>query len=417
MKTFLFTAALSAAIFIPASGQEVASFDRIDFIPSCFTSNGKAVPVGYNNSDEGATVTIFDSDFKVVKQFNIKNLTYESRNYSETATVKPTGATIEDAWEEQESYIVDGETLTATDLNSMIQKLSSIHGCDFYGFTDSKGRLSCWSPQLSDFYYQEWFGTMYPKRYFSIIGGKVNAIRVSYKPVFDMDHAQWTPLQDKDYDVYRINLSHIYCYCYDFDANVLCDESILCTQTLFNEDAKWEYMLPLLGPIEKFPREYSVWGSNTDGLVLRREVSEYQPAIGYAIYNEDGNIVASLLYNKKTYPSVNDIYVYKLGGNVYFEDEGTVYKYDPLSTSVKEVSHSEAKALMIKMRGRNIIVEDSQKADEAVLVDMGGRIVATSNHKDNEGITINADNMPTGVYSIAVKSKGRVAAARKIILK
>ena len=50
-------------------------------------------------------------------------------------------------------------------------------------------------------------------------------------------------------------------------------------------------------------------------------------------------------------------------------------------------------------------------------MDMGGRIVATSNHKGNESITINAANMPVGGYNVAVKNKGRVATAQKIILK
>lgn len=413
MKTFLFTAALSAAIFIPASGQEVASFDHIDIIPSCFTSNGKAVPVGYDYGDGNTTVAILDSDFNVVKRLNnIKGVTYEYRSYSETATVKPTGATIR--YSSKDDYFVDGEVVTATDLNSMIQKLSSIHGCDFYGFTDSKGILSCWSPQLSSFYYQKWFGTTYPERYFAIIDGKVNQMYVSYEPVLDIDHAQWTTVEGS-YNASTMLITNMEnFYYYDFDANIFYDESICFTQTLFNEDNKWEYILPQFGSIEKRPGDYWVWSSNTDGLVLRRDVTEYQPTIGYAIYNEDGNIIASFSFSgqySKAY------YVYKLGGNVYFDANGTIYKYDPQSTSIKEVSRSEVKAPMVKMRGRNIIVEDSEKADEAVLVDMGGRIVATSNHKDSEGITIDAANMPTGVYSIAVKSKGRVAAARKIILK
>lgn len=411
MKKLLFTAALSAATFTAVSGQEVANFDDIDITPSCFTSNGKAVPVGFDYSDENTTVTILDSDFKVVKQLNnLKSVTYEYCSYSEIATVKPTGATITDS--DQHEYDGIGETITATDLNSMIQKMSSTHDGDFYGFTDSKGRLSCWSPQYSRFYEQQWFGTMYPENYFAIIDGIVNEIYVSYEPVCDIDHAQWTPLKG-DYNASTTITNMERFYSYDFDANILYDNSICFTQTLFNEDDKWEYILPQFGPIEKHPGDYWIWSRDTNGLTLRRNVSEYQPTVGYTIYNEDGNIIASFSFNEHN----NIDCVYKLDGNVYFDLNSTIYKYDPLSTSIKEVSHSEAKTPLIKMRGRNIIVEDSQKADEAVLVDMGGRIVATSNHKDNEGITINAANMPTGVYNIAVKNKGKVAAARKIILK
>ncbi|MDE5998636.1 MAG: T9SS type A sorting domain-containing protein [Bacteroidaceae bacterium] len=413
MKKLLFTAALSTATFISASGQEVASFDNIDITPSCVTSNGKAVPIGFDYNDGNTTVTILDSDFKVVKQINTKSVTQESRSYSEIATVKPTGATIRGS--EILDYTIDGETITATDLNSMIQKMSSIQGCDFYGFTDSKGRLSCWSPQWSRFYYQEWLGTMYPENYFAIIDGKVSEIRISYEPVFDIDHAQWTPLEADYYDHTGVVNRESF-YFYDFDTNTLYDNIISFTQTLFNEDDKWEYILPQLGPIEKYPGDYWVWDRNANGLVLRRNVSEAQPTIGYTIYSEDGNTVASFQSNE--YQDISNLdCIYKLGGNIYFDCHSTIYKYTPLSTSIKEVNRSEAKTPFIKMRGRNIIVEDSQKADEAVLVDMGGRIVATSNRKGNESITINAANMPAGVYNVAVKNKGRLATAQKIILK
>ncbi len=412
MKTFLFTAALSAATFISASGQEVvANCDRLDITPSCFTSDGKAVPIRYDNMYVGTpSVTIYDSDFKVVKQINnFKTKTTQSCGYSEIATVKPTGATIKSS--ERSYYTFNGETITAMDLNSMIQKMSSYYGCDFYGFTDSMGRLSCWSPQLSRFYYQEWFGTMYPESYFAIIDGEVDEIRVSYEPVLDIDHAQWTMLEDS-YRHHSSTESICLFYFYDFDANVLYDNRIGFTQTFFNEDDKWEYISTLYGALEKRVGDYNVWDYNTNGLVLRRDVYENQPVIGYTICNEDGDVIASI--------EIDDSYIeciYKLGGNIYFASDYVIYKYDPMSTSIKKVSGSEAKTPLVKMRGRSIIVEDGQKADEAVLIDMGGRIVATSNQKGNESTTINIANMPAGVYNVAVKNKGRITAVRKIIIK
>ncbi|MDE6721608.1 MAG: T9SS type A sorting domain-containing protein [Bacteroidaceae bacterium] len=409
MKKLLFTAALSTATFISASGQEVANFENIEFIPSSITFDGKAVPVGIDQD----IVTILDQDFNVVKQIkNIKKASGEYRSYTEIATVKPTGATITES--RNEDFTVDGNTITAPDLNSMIQKLSScFEGYDFYGFTDSEGRLSCWSPQLSNFFYQQWLGTMYPEMYYAIIDGKVNRVHASYELVFDIDNAQWTPM-DKEREGTHLQGIETF-YFYDYDANIFNDESITFTQTLFNEDDKWEYLVPQLGPVEKHVGDYWQWDRNEDGVVLRRNVSESQSTIGYTIYNEDGNVVASIPFNDT---SLYD--VYKLGGNVYLMSSyhnDILYKYDPKTTSIKEVNRTEAKALSVKMRGRNIMVEGGQKADEAVLVDMGGRIVATSNRKGNESITINAANMPAGVYNVAVKNKGRLATAQKIILK
>ena len=151
MKTLLLTTALSAVSLISVYGQEVARFGEFEIIPSSITSKGKAIPVGINYDDDTQTQTamILDGNLNVVKRFNLKTASRLYSQYSEKATVKPSGAEIESY--NQNDLWHNGEVVTATDMNSMIQSLSSIYGSDFYGFTDSKGRISCWSPQVSGF--------------------------------------------------------------------------------------------------------------------------------------------------------------------------------------------------------------------------------------------------------------------------
>lgn len=417
MKTFFITAALSAFSFISANGQEVARFSDFGIVPSTLTSNGKATAVGFNEKEGTHTANILDDNLKTVRQFNLKTESRVSRYYSEITTVMPSG--VEIVSYSAHEFKPDGETLTATDLNSMIQTLSNSFYEEFHGFTDSKGRISCWTSDIASFYYPRWFDEKYPERYFAIIDGVINVIYVDYNLTInqsDIDNAQWEYLDgDEAPDTYTETAERFEVY--DYDTNIYCDATVPLTQTLFNDDDKWEYVLPQYGPTEKTVSDYEPWDENENGMILRRTIEESQPQTGWAIYNEDGNKIASLEASNSYFETV-----YKFAGNIYIlnyeNDEDVVYKYDPQLTSIEEVSRSKSKASVVKVNGHSFRVDtDGQNVDEAVLVDMAGRKVASSRSMDGESLTINATNMPKGVYNVALKNKGKVAGAQKIIIR
>ena len=68
------------------------------------------------------------------------------------------------------------------------------------------------------------------------------------------------------------------------------------------------------------------------------------------------------------------------------------------------------------MDGRNITVEGNE-IDEAILFDMAGRRMAASGKGENGNISINAGNMPQGFYNVALKNKGKITDAKKVIIK
>lgn len=413
MKEKLLTAVLTVTSVVTVSAQEVARFDDLGIVPATLTSDDKPAPVGVEENE----ITIMDSDFKVIKKFNFKEVTTESRRYSETAAVKPSGAEITRT--QFYGFVIDNEPVVATNVNTMIQQLSAYYGYnDFYGFTDSKGRISCWSPSQTSCYRQEWLGAMYPLAYHCIVDGFVKKIYVEYKPVFDqsaIDNAEWTILED-DLQTYTYTEIPDYFYYLDYDSNIGFDERMTVSQTLFNDDAKWEYLFPKLGPVEKSVGDWWEYGENENGVILRRNAHESQPTIGYDIINEDGEVVASL--EGKSF----DNYIYKIGGNIYmkfyYDGDDVFYRYDPISTSIKEVSRSATKKASVKVNGRSITVEaDGKEVDEAVLFDMGGRRVATSGRRGAGNITLYAADTTHGVYNVALKKKGRIVGAQKIVLK
>ena len=416
MKRFLLTAALTTAGIISVNGQFSEGFDDIEFVPSAFTTDGKGAIIGLNEH----SAKILDGDMRVVGQFELKTTTYYSRSYREVATIMPSGAEVDENSYRRSVLTYNEEVVTATDLASMKQKLKSIYGesYEFYNFTDSKGNLSLWSPDLSSFYYREWFGTMYPERYFSLIDGEVYEVRVYYKAVVsqsDIDRAEWK-YESGDAE----GQTHVdgpeNNYFHDYDLNSISDDSFTLTQTLFNDDDKWEYILPKYGQVTKWTGELCQGSSNVNGIEFTRNASESQETIGYSVYNEDGTEIATL--NVTGYIEI----VARFGGNVYImtynDGDDVLYRYDPNDTQVKEINRSESKAARIAMNGRTITIDTGgQKVDEAVLFNMSGQKVSSGNAHSNGSITLDTAGMRSGVYSVSVKSQGRTVGSQKIMLK
>lgn len=416
MKRILLSAALTAATALNATAQEVARVSEFEITPSALTSNGKPVPVGID--DEKQEVTIFDTDFNVVKKFNYTCGTYTYRRYSEIATVKPSGAKV--TWENSRDVTIDNIPVAATTVSEMTQKLTEIFGnSDFYGFTDHKGRTSCWSPSRSGCYESQWLGAKYPHSYFCIEDGYIKEIGVDYEAEFnqdDIDNAEWITYGDVQEDTYYkdpVDIEYM-----DYDANIAFDAYTCCTQTLFNDDDKWEYIVAKYGPVEKHPGNYWISSRNENGIELKRDSYEDQPCVGYDIKNEDGDIIASINANIDGYFD----FICKIGGNIYLSlyDDGddVIYKYDRQSTEIKEVTRSEAKRANVRVNGRSITVEaDGKDVDEVELFDMGGRKMASSARKGAGHLNLNAGNAADGVYSVALKKRGRLVGAQKIVLK
>lgn len=423
MKTIIFAALLSAAGIMSANAQEAVDISanyRFYFMPSCLTTNGKAASVGINMDENDFTASIMDADMKVVKQFKINKTVALRSGYIESAIVKPSGAEINYIQYQWKIYDNEGEPVTATDMNSLIERMSEIYaGQQFYGFTDFKGNVSCHSSDTTDCYYPHWFGTAYPFEYYSIIDGTVYQIRVAYNPTFsqaDLDNAEWKK-GDSFYEE-NICLYPIFPIGYfNCDTNIFYDHYTYASQALFNDDDKWEYILPQYGPVKKNIGDPTVYGSDEKGVILSRTVYEEPENLGFGIYDEDGNVIASF-----DAPHTSLIRYFVSNGNTYLvastSDELICFKYNRTTTSFKEISRSKSNAPIISMNGRRITVgADGNNIDEAVLYDMGGRSIASSRRTNSDNITINAANVAQGVYNVALKNKGRIAGAQKIIIK
>ena len=419
MHKFLFTAVLAAAGFISLNAQILSTpddYESISFVTSNVTSNGQPVILGFN---EGSKVSIFDGDFNLLKQINLQLPTRISRSYREEAIIEYSGVKISFYRTSPISY--NGEEMTATNLDDMLQKLSSWYEqatgyqVTFSSFTDEKANVSCYPSSGISFHKESKYGKAYPEQYFSLIDGMVRSVYVEYRDTIsqaDIDNANWQIVSGSESsNTYLDRL----CYLdgYDFDNNKDIKVAEL-SQTFFNDDDKWEYVVPKYGKMIKEVGDVQEQGESSDGVLFYRRISESQETLGSAIYNEDGVEIAAI-----TEPGFSGGFeVYILGGNTYFYNvyPQILYKYDRTNTSVQEVFRSSTKSSNISVNGRTIMVDDeNQNIDEVVLFDMGGRQMVSARGKNR--IRINASQMPNGVYSVATKKDGKINGAQKILLK
>ena len=388
-------------------------YESISFVTSNVTSNGQPIILGIN---EGSKVSIFDGDFNLLKQINLQLPTTTSRSYREEAIIEYSGAKISFYRTSLISY--NGEDMTATNLDDMLQKLSSWYEQEtgnqvtFSSFTDEKANVSCYPSSDTSFHKESKYGKAYPKHYFSLIDGMVRSVGVEYRDTIaqaDIDNANWQIVSGSESsNTYLGRL--LYLDGYDFDNNKDIKVAEL-SQTFFNDDDKWEYVVPKYGKMIKEVGDVQEQGESSDGVLFYRSISESQEALGLAIYNEDGVEIAAIPES-----GFSDVYI--LGGNTYFYNvyPQILYKYDRTNTSVQEVFRSSTKSSNISVNGRTIMVDDeNQNIDEVVLFDMGGRQMVSARGKNR--IRINASQMPNGVYSVATKKDGKINGAQKILLK
>ena len=390
-------------------------YESISFVTSNVTSNGQPVILGFN---EGSKVSIFDGDFNLLKQINLQLPTRISRSYSEEATIEYSGVKISLYNTSPISY--NGEEMTATNLDDMLQKLSSWYEqatgyqVTFSSFTDEKANVSCYPSSGISFHKESKYGKAYPEQYFSLIDGMVRSVYVEYRDTIaqaDIDNANWQIVSGSESSNTYIDRP-VYFEGYDFDNNKDIKGTVL-SQTIFNDDDKWEYVVLKYGKVIKKVGDVQKQGESSDGVLYCRSISESQEVIGLAIYNEDGVEIAAI----PELPAAMEFEVYILGGNTYFYSYPQIlYKYDRTNTSVQEVFRSSTKSSNISVNGRTIMVDDeNQNIDEVVLFDMGGRQMVSARGKNR--IRINASQMPNGVYSVATKKDGKINGAQKILLK
>ena len=224
----------------------------------------------------------------------------------------------------------------------------------------------------------------------------------------------------------------------DEDNNVsIC--SFFLSQTLFNDDDKWEYVIPILEEVVSYDRVNS-YKNEDDGMVhFFRGVERREVIIGFKVLSEDGTTIMSIRYphadniNNGNYsadiPPSFIIWEGKVFLEVYenYSDSNgdvhtvrTYYLLNSNSTSIKQVASMEMKPRLATVSDSTIHVKlaDDNTGSDIILTNMAGQMVGQKHVSAGETeARMSAAGMAKGIYNLIQYRDGKVLNSQKLMVK
>lgn len=211
---------------------------------------------------------------------------------------------------------------------------------------------------------------------------------------------------------------------------------LYATQTLFNNDEKWEFLRPIYTEAIRNTIEAD---RDHDGEVDYKEIRYGNKLKAYEIVSEDGNVLSSFLVPEGHY---YEPIIIKWDGETYFgisvekkiDEDGdyyynyetftVVYSIDKNASSVKKIAETPAMRVSPALAERNSIVnvtidaETAKNGGELIITDSNGRTVGRSHVEAGQtSVSVTTDRMASGVYNITLTEKGQKMENARIIVK
>lgn len=338
------TLAIAACtLSVNAQSLKLESNSGFGLVPATMTANGKARITAV--ADDG--LHIYNTNFIQEKVVNDERGEYASGYRSETAEVSVTGAKVSKFAVQDFRAHINGEEVSASTLEEARGKVANLMGSDYaveifniegHSFISAYPNNE-WSYSNS-FYMYDLFGKQYPNGYMNQIyglgdDGYLHYAAISYDPVYDESGAVW-----------NVDVNSVYSNSEDVATDIRYknadtgaageDLEICFTQTLFNSDDKWEYIVEKRdGGTLEYVSSYSVEQTGLPGgkVLLRREVQVTTPVTGLKIYSDDGAVVATIsadyVSTPESYVSIMRVSgIWRIDGKHYLEvrksiDNGT----------------------------------------------------------------------------------------------
>lgn len=440
MKKRLLLVAAATLMFGAANAQRPVAKTKGHFSPCIgqFTKSGKGVLL----AEDEDVVTVYNSQMNVEKTFTPSLQKHSGQTWEEEATFVPTGFTYafyDPTWD-NDGTLVEGfsgnpvseyEGIDFSDVKTAEQLVLKLQGAGLLGeyafaFTDFKGNpaFMTYTPNSYAFKYPKALGYKYPlNAFYVLIDGKVYYIYGSqrYGQVIG-DNVEWFPVggtfetwEATDYVEDEIEL-------YDLDnATQWEDWEMGYTQTLFNDDDKWEFIV-IQQKIVDIPDEgkYIIHEEERDNgtLYIRRTSGEEGVVDKIAIMNEDGNVCYALDMCPED--------IYRIDGKIYMMGEikengkywDVLYELEKGTANVREVTRVKGSRVVDEEGTLMVEVDESMAGSDVFVSNAAGQIVGRGHVKKGESNARIA--MPTrtpGVYVVSLKRDGRTVDSHKMILK
>ena len=215
------------------------------------------------------------------------------------------------------------------------------------------------------------------------------------------------------------------------------DNHVYATQTLFNNDEKWEFLRPI------YTETINDWSSreedrDRDGEIDYKRTWYENKLTSYEVVSEDGSVLSTITF-PEVYSSGYPIAI-RWDGETFlaipleertqtedgyiYEDYIVVYGIDKNNSSVKKIAETPAMRAIPALAERNSTVnvtldaETAKNGGELIITDCNGRTVGRSYVEAGQtSVPVTTDRMGSGVYNITLTEKGQKVENARIIVK
>lgn len=414
MKTVLKTMLALAAVMpfgearaeVIFTGKKLAS--SVNFINEKFSSEKQTRLFSDYYEDGSTTFTIMDEEFNTLKTFSTPVYqTVTAKYYRSQALQGPKGIQVEYS---EEYPWVEG-----------ITKNAFIEMCAQEGATRTEtrdGEVWCTFEDPYRYYYYDVYGFQYPEFAFVWRDG------ASFQKDIRYSYNDWGPTGDYGEPYPETDSSTPSpCDMYPYDATCSDLDEITLTQTLFNTDADYEWIVPVYEAIDcSYTNEYE----KVDGTMVL--------CTGFKIESENGSTVTE--FEMPTGFCVASVYpdLFIMGDKNYLLVEireindmenyySAVFEIDPRNASVKMVGAPMKVSVdpTIPVRGMTVNVDLGTPAEDGckvIVTSVGGKTVLSEPIQPGTmGTTIDTGRFEKGMYIVTVADGKTVKEHTKIIIR
>ncbi len=351
-KIMICAAVVAAALTVNAQTSEKNISGETFVVPKLFTYGNGLNVVAITDDNEAV---IYNDDLELVRKFNLDlpewSLEYKKQerkleakltSQREISTVTSNGKDWKGTWNEAKEWAV----------NEAPQTCMNVEEHDGYQF---------WPTDEGWYFSHETYGKEYPRTYFQwkAEDGTITQVYCDYEGHYT---GEWETV-DEESGKYT-GFSQLFFE--DYDENSHPDQNFYISQTLFNEDEKFEYLVPF-GDVKEEVRD--VYDRDGDGVMDAQTIQQYFDTKGYNVMSEDGTVLQSIDVTQFQE-------VYRLNGKFYLVaytgDETSFYKIDRQASKISEVQRIPTLAKQVfgidgtrrkqLSRGINIVVDSDGNA-------------------------------------------------------
>lgn len=443
MKKILFSMALVISAMTGIHAQTLVAditsplFSSLSFsmIPNCFTSDNSTMFFSYVNGE----IQIYDENVNKVKTLSDPSMQYiYSHGYYERAKLLPVSFNV--------GKYSDTEVTLCRNIDDFLLMRNGQSNYKLVKFTDAEGKPSCYNEYENPNFHIDINGNKYPDVYYcfdeyvfegsSVPAVGVRRIHATYTPVYNQDLAVFVADKEKDDVDFQYNKVLETSY---KDGSYPWYSSVYLSQTLFNDDDKWECARFNYGDTIMNYGEIQRSSGHGDTLYLSRYVSVKRETLGFGIYNEDNEPLLTIPiaqeYDGLQYSNTNGSRpsIYRVGDKIYIGfiasygaqyGSGIVYKnyiylYDKKTTAVRKVSETKSVPFITRnANGLNVNIGDEDRNGDVLLVNAAGQTVATHHISGNaSSVKINSGEIPAGMYSVSITKDGKINRNQKVVMK